>query len=162
LNASTARTLILGLGNPILRDDAVGLHVARQVRADLGSDPNLEVVEESVGGLRLMERMIGFDRAIVIDALRSGAAPGTVVTLDARTMRTQHSASSHDVNLPTALALGRRSGARLPADDQIVIIAVEVVDVETFGEELTEAVAAAVPRAAARVLAVLGREKEVA
>jgi hydrogenase maturation protease len=77
-------------------------------------------------------------------------------------MRTQHSASSHDVNLPTALALGRRSGARLPADDQIVIIAVEVVDVETFGEELTEAVAAAVPRAAARVLAVLGREKEVA
>jgi hydrogenase maturation protease len=85
-----------------------------------------------------------------------------VLTLDPRDMRTQHSASSHDVNLSTALALGRRTGARLPADDQLQVIAVEVEDVETFDESMTEAVTAAVPRAVQRVLAIVDREKEAA
>lgn len=154
------QTLIIGLGNPLLRDDAVGLRVARQVAAALGGREDVEVTEETCGGLRLMERMVGFDRAILIDALRSGRPPGTVLTLDPRQVQTQHSASSHDVNLPTALALGRRTGARLPADDQLSVIAVEAEDVETFGEEMTAAVEAAVPRAAARVLTVLDQDKE--
>lgn len=155
------RTLVIGLGNPILRDDAVGLRVAREVRAALGDRTDVEVAEEACGGLRLMERMVGFDRAILIDAICSGRPPGTVLTLDPRDMRTQHSASSHDVNLPTALALGRRTGARLPADDQLDVIAVEAEDVFTFGEDMTVAVTEAVPRAAARVLTMLDREREV-
>lgn len=154
------RTLIIGLGNPLLRDDAVGLHVARQVRTALGDRTDIEVVEEACGGLRLMERMVGFDRAILIDAIRSGRPSGTIVTVDPREMRTQHSASSHDVNLPTAMALGRRTGARLPPDDRLMVIAVEAEDVETFGEMMTPAVEAAVPRAAQQVLAVLERERE--
>ncbi len=154
------RTLIIGLGNPLLRDDAVGLHVARQVRAALAGRDDAEVVEESCGGLRLMERMVGYDRAILIDAIRGDRAPGTVLTLDPREVHTQHSASAHDVNLPTALALGRRTGARLPSDDQLRIIAIEVEDVENFGEEMTPAVEAAIPRAAAQVLAELDRERE--
>jgi hydrogenase maturation protease len=162
MGAVDSRTLIIGLGNPLLRDDAVGLHVARQVRTALGDASDIEVVEEACGGLRLMERMVGFDRAILIDAIRSGRPPGTVMTLDPRDMHTQHSASSHDVNLPTALALGRRTGARLPADDRLIVIAVEAEDVETFGEQMTEAVAAAVAPAAARVLAEVNRQKEAA
>jgi len=157
---TNARTLIIGLGNSLLRDDAVGLRVARQVRAALSGREDIEVAEEACGGLRLMERMIGFDRAILIDAIRSGRPPGTVRTLDPRDMRTQHSASSHDVNLPTALALGRRTGARLPADDRLSVIAIEAEDVETFGEEMTAAVEAAVPSAAARVLTVLAQDRE--
>jgi hydrogenase maturation protease len=157
---TSARTLIIGLGNSLLRDDAVGLRVARQVRAALSGREDIEVAEEACGGLRLMERMIGFDRAILIDAIRSGRPPGTVLTLDPRDMRTQHSASSHDVNLPTALALGRRTGARLPADDRLSVIAIEAEDVETFGEEMTAAVEAAVPSAAARVLTVLAQDRE--
>ena len=157
---TNARTLIIGLGNSLLRDDAVGLRVARQVRASLSGREDIEVAEETCGGLRLMERMIGFDRAILIDAIRSGRPPGTVRTLDPRDMRTQHSASSHDVNLPTALALGRRTGARLPADDRLSVIAIEAEDVETFGEEMTAAVEAAVPSAAARVLTVLAQDRE--
>lgn len=157
---TSPRTLIIGLGNPLLRDDAVGLQVARRVRAALAGRDDAEVVEESCGGLRLMERMVGYDRAILIDAIRGDRTPGTVLTLDPREVHTQHSASAHDVNLPTALALGRRTGARLPSDDQLRIIAIEVEDVETFGEEMTPAVEAAVPRAAAQVLAEFDRERE--
>jgi len=155
-----APTLIIGLGNPLLRDDAVGLRVAQHVRAVLAGREDVEVVEEACGGLRLMERMVGFDRAILIDAIRSGRPPGTVRTLDPHDMHTQHSASAHDVNLPTALAFGRRSGARLPADDSLKIVAIEAEDVETFGEDMTAAVEAAVPRAAARVLTVLDQDRE--
>ncbi|HKY83981.1 MAG TPA: hydrogenase maturation protease [Anaerolineales bacterium] len=157
---TSPRTLIIGLGNPLLRDDAVGLHVARRVRAALAGRDDAEVVEESCGGLRLMERMVGYDRAILIDAIRGDRTPGTVLTLDPREVHTQHSASAHDVNLPTALALGRRTGARLPSDDQLRIIAIEVEDVENFGEEMTPAVVAAIPRAAAQVLAEFDRERE--
>jgi hydrogenase maturation protease len=116
--------------------------------------------EEACGGLRLMECLIGHERAILIDAIRSGRPPGSVMTLDPREMDTQHSASTHDVNLPTALALGRRSGARLPSDDQLRVIAIEVEDVETFGEQMTPAVEAAVDRAAGQVLAELARQRE--
>jgi hydrogenase maturation protease len=158
-DASTP-TLIIGLGNPLLRDDSVGLRVARHVRDALAGRGDVEVVEEACGGLRLMERMVGFDRAILIDAIRSGRPPGTVLTLDPRDMPTQHSASSHDVNLPTALAFGRRTGARLPPDGSLKVVAVEAEDVETFGEELTAAVEAAVPLAAARVLTVLDQDRE--
>jgi hydrogenase maturation protease len=154
------RTLILGLGNPLLRDDAVGLRVARELRPALIGRADVEVGEETCGGLRLMERMVGYDRAILIDAIRSGRPPGTVLAVDPRQIPTQHSASSHDVTLPLALALGRRSGARLPSDDQLRVIAIEAEDVETFGEDMTAAVEAAVPRAAARVLAELDRPKE--
>ncbi|HMK08623.1 MAG TPA: hydrogenase maturation protease [Anaerolineales bacterium] len=157
-----SRTLIIGLGNPILRDDAVGLHVARRVQDALPSAAGIEVVQECVGGLRLMERMVGYDRALLIDARRSGRPPGTVQLLDPLDMTTQHSASSHDVNLATALAVGRRSGARLPADDQIRIVAVEVEDVETFSETMSPAVEAAVPAAADRVLRVIETEWEAA
>ena len=160
MHACAKRTLIVGLGNPLLRDDAVGLRVARQVRAALGDRADVEVVEEACGGLRLMERMVGYDRAILIDAIRSGRPPGSVMTLDPREIDTQHSASAHDVNLPTALALGRRSGARLPSDDRLSVVAVEVEDVETFGEQLTPAVEVAVERAAEQVLTELARQRE--
>ena len=67
------KTLILGLGNPLVTDDSVGLRVAEQLKPLLADRPEVEVAEDYWGGLRLMERMIGFDRAIVIDAICTGA-----------------------------------------------------------------------------------------
>ena len=61
-------------------------------------------------------------------------------------MPTQKSASAHDVNLPTALAFGRRAGVQLPADENIQLLGIEAQDVINFGDECTPAVAAAIPR----------------
>ena len=148
-------TLIIGLGNPLVTDDSVGLHVAAEVRARLTGRDDVEVVEDYWGGLRLMEQMAGFDRVIVIDAICSGAAPGTVHRLAVRDMPTQRSSSSHDMTLPTALELGRQAGLRLPPDEDILILGIEAADVTNFGETCTPAVAAAVPRAVALVIAAL-------
>ena len=141
------RTLVLGLGNPLLRDDSVGLRVAQALRPSLEGIPGLDVDEDYHGGLRLMERLVGYDRAIIIDAIRSGAPLGTCHLLNPLDMPTRHSASSHDMDLATALELGRRSGAYLPRTEDVFLVAVEVDDVETFGESLTPEVEAAIPAA---------------
>jgi len=144
--------LVLGLGNPILTDDGVGVRVARLLRAALPPDCDVEVDEVSVGGLRLMERMVGHRRVLIVDALLSGTAPpGTVRRLTLDDLRqasdTRHSRSPHDADLVTALDLGRRAGMTVP--EEVVFVAVEVENVVDFGEEPTPAVAAAIPLAAA-------------
>ncbi len=150
------KTLVLGLGNPLVTDDSVGLRVAAQLRPLLENRPEIEVSEDYWGGLRLMERMVGFDRVIVIDAICTGAPPGTLHCLTPASIATQRSASSHDVNLPTALALGRAAGLVLPGDDQIQLLGIEAEDVLTFGERCTPAVEAAIGPAVALVLDWLG------
>jgi hydrogenase maturation protease len=149
------KTLVIGLGNPIVGDDAVGLRVAQLLRDRLAGHPNVEVAEDYWGGLRLMERLVGYDRAVVIDAIQTGAPPGTIHRLHPGDIPTQRSASAHDVNLPTALELGRRAGQHLPDDASIVLIGVEVKDILDFGETLTPQVEAALPRAVEAVLAAL-------
>ena len=141
------KTILLGLGNPVLTDDAVGWRVVCSLQQRLRGRRDMDVKLCCRGGLGLMEQMIGYDRAIIVDAIRTGAPPGTVHRLGPRGIPTQSSASGHDVNLPTALELGRRIGAALPADDQIVVVGIEAQDVETFGAACTPAVAEAIPQA---------------
>lgn len=149
------RTLILGLGNPLLTDDSVGLRVVQELKPLLAGREDIQVDEDYWGGLRLMERLVGFDRAIIIDAIRTGAPPGTIHELSVDSIPTQHSASGHDVNLPTALALGRQTGAHLPASENILLVGIEAEDIITFSEDCTPQVQAAIPRAVETVMAAL-------
>lgn len=145
------RTIVIGLGNPVRADDGVGLAVARAVRARLQNEP-VEVAELWAGGMRLVESMVGYDRAIVVDALDSGRwPPGSLRRLDLDDLRASRTtACTHDTSLPAALELWRRVGAHLPRE--ISIWGIEVLDVNSFSEELTEPVARAVPGAAAAIL----------
>jgi hydrogenase maturation protease len=131
-------TVIIGVGNPVRRDDGVGLRVARELRGR-----GVDVVELCAGGLRIMESMAGYDRAVVVDAIESGGSAGSVYRFgEAQLPATRNTGSTHDGSLPSALALGRAAGLRIPAE--IRFWAVEAGDVETFGETLTPAVEAAV------------------
>ena len=68
----SSKTLILGLGNPILGDDGVGWKVADAVQTRLGTlKVPVEVDFASLGGLSLMERMLGYERVILIDTVKS-------------------------------------------------------------------------------------------
>ena len=157
------KTLVIGLGNPILTDDGVGVRVAYAVRDALASAAreDVAVTEAGVGGLHLMEMMVGYEQVILVDAIQTpGGKPGTIsrLTLDdiASAVPTQHSASTHDMNLPTALEMGHRLGLTLPGT--IEILAVEAEDVTTFGETCTPAVAAAIPVVTGLVLQLLKQE----
>ena len=149
------KTLVLGLGNPLVTDDSAGLRAAAELKALLSDRPDIEVDEDYWGGLRLMERMAGYDRAIVIDAIITGDPPGTIHHLTPNSIPTQRSASAHDLNLPTALAFGRQAGVPLPDDENILLVGIEVEDIVNFGEKCTPAVQAALPRVVEDVLQAL-------
>ena len=151
----SVRTLVLGLGNPILGDDGVGLRVVQELRSRLAEHTSVEIDEDYWGGLRLMERLIGFDRAIVVDAMFGGAPPGTVRVLTPNDLPTRHSTSAHDADLCTALELGRGAGAVLPNTEDIRLVAIEAAEVLTFSEHCTPEVEAGIERAVEAVLALL-------
>lgn len=137
------KTLILGLGNPILRDDGVGPRIAMELEGKL--DGNVTIAETCMAGLNLLDILAGYDRAIIIDAIKTeDGEPGRIYRLGIEDFKdTCHAASTHDVNLATALELGERLDMSLPR--RIDIVAIEVADTGCFGEELTPEVAAAVP-----------------
>jgi hydrogenase maturation protease len=152
------RTIVIGIGNPVLHDDSVGLKVAGLLREELRDSRHVAVTELHAGGIRLMEAMAGYDRAILVDAIQTeGGKPGSIYALEpADLARTRNIHSTHDGSLAVALELGRVAGIRLPSE--IRIWAVEAGDVESFSESLTEEVARAVPRVVESVIGHLEAE----
>ncbi len=162
-----AKTLVVGLGNPILSDDGVGVKVAYEVAEALPDRLQdwTTITEACVGGLRLMELMIGYQNAIIIDAfmpLDQKIVPGTIHRFSLEDLRalspTQHSASAHDTTLVTAIDAGRKLGLVLPED--VIIYAVEVENVLDFSETGTAAVDQVIPEVSRIVLAELEQLEE--
>jgi len=150
--------LVVGLGNPVLGDDGVGWHIAEQVQTEINRQNEMAEVDcLAVGGLRLMERLIGYDRVILVDAMTTGQhPPGHVVccTLDDLSNPSAgHLTSAHDTSLRTALQVGHSLDAPLPAE--ILTVTVEIEPTFDFSEMLTPPVAAAVEPAAQQVLRLL-------
>jgi len=152
------KTLLIGLGNPILTDDGVGVKVAYEVEKALKPNipEDITITEASVGGLRLMELLIGYDRVIIVDAImaKNNGKTGTFHRMTIDDLReispTQHSASAHDTSLVTALDAGVSMGFHLPKE--FSIYAIEVENILEFSEEPTPAVAAAIPKVTAAIL----------
>lgn len=148
------KTLVLGLGNPILTDDGVGIHAVRAAAARCAPVGGLAFAEASVGGLRLLDLLAGYDRVIVVDAIQTrDGQPGTIFRLGARHLQASlHSGSTHDLSLLGALDLGRRLGMRLPGEEGVTIVAIEIEEALTFGETCTPAVTRAIPQAVEAIL----------
>lgn len=151
------KRLVVGLGNPILTDDGVGIYVVRELaaRAPL---PGVDLAEACVGGLRLLDTIAGYERVILVDAIQTrGGTPGEIHRLHPNDLKVSlHAGSTHDLSLPGALAFGRGIGMTLPDDNNLTIIAIEAEDVLTFCEECTRTVSESIPRAIEAVLAELG------
>lgn len=156
-------TLVIGLGNPILGDDGVGWRVVdalerRLVRARLDrlAAGEVELDHLAVGGLRLMERLVGYDRVVLVDAVLASDRPGTITTAPLAEIVSRlhgHLDSAHDATLVEAISAGRALGAHLP--DEVTVVGVAVERVDEFGERLSPAVTAAVAPAVEAILAVL-------
>jgi len=146
LKKGIMKTIILGLGNPILSDDGVGNRVALELEDKLAQRQDVTVIETSLSGLSLIDLLAGYDKAIIVDAIQTaGGKAGQIYRLTPDAFNsTRHASSPHDVNFATALEFGSKLGMAMPK--QIVIYAVEVTDTSTFGEEFTPRVKQAIPK----------------
>jgi hydrogenase maturation protease len=166
------KTLIIGLGNPLLGDDGVGWKIAQEVEKEIdliparlspGEAGEITVECLALSGLSLMEQMIDYQNVILIDSLNTGKnAQGEVIALTLRELPDLtygHSASAHDASLNTALKMGRDMGLQLPDDENILVVAVEAAHVYEFTEQLSPEVAQAVPKAVETVINHLKRDR---
>jgi len=151
-------TVVIGIGNPVLSDDSVGLQVVRCVARRLQGVHGVQTRELYSGGMRLMEAMAGFHRAAIIDAiLTDGGKPGAVYSPAPNDLfPTRNAHSTHDGSLATAMELGRMAGLRLPGE--IRVWAIEARDVSRFSERLTTDVGRAVPVVVESVMRFLGAD----
>ena len=159
------KTIIIGLGNPILGDDGVGWKVADEVKKQLtsplsfrlkGEESQVDIEFLSLGGISLMEHLISYERAILIDALASDQEPGSILISELSEMPDYsafHITSAHDTSLLNALKLGKAMGADLPG--RITVVGIATNHIFDFSEELSMPVAQAVSKAAQIVIELL-------
>ncbi|MGD2064828.1 MAG: hydrogenase maturation protease [Dehalococcoidia bacterium] len=145
------KTLVLGIGNPILSDDGVGIRVAQEVGKKL-DDPQITVSETSAAGLSLLDSLIGYNNVIIIDAIQTkGGKAGQIYRMKPEDFSfAKHISSPHQINLVTALELGKVLNLAMP--QEISIFAVEAKDTTSFSEECTPEVEQAIPEAVKMVL----------
>jgi len=142
MSTADPNVLLIGVGNEYRSDDGAGLYAARAIREK--HLPDLVVKEESGEGAALMDAWDGFARVVVVDAVSSGAVPGTIHRLDAGVQSVPSKFfhySTHAFSVAEAVELARTIG-RLP--ESLVLFGIEG---ETYiaGSHLSRPVADALP-----------------
>ena len=141
------KTIVLGVGNLILGDDGVGVHVANELKKQI-KDPNITVDEAITGGMNLLDLILGYDKAVIIDAVKSEEyKEGTVKRIPISDFNTMHSCNPHDVSLSEAIKMAKKLGeTKIPSEIVVIGIILREIPCE-FGEKLSKDIAAAVPKA---------------
>ena len=147
------KTLVLGIGNSLLGDDGIGIHIARELAEKIDRD-DVTVRDVGTDGLNLLEVMMGYDRLIVIDAIvTENGDIGAVYCLKPEQLyaTSGFSVSPHHFNLATTLEIGRQLfPGEIPED--VTVFAIDTVEAAEITEEMTAKVREAIPLVVSRVL----------
>lgn len=131
------KVIILGIGNPLRSDDGVGIHVIEALRKE--SLPTGTDLLEGLTGLDIIGAIKGCDKVIIVDAIMTASEPGTIFKLslqDLSITKTLHHFSTHEMDFPSMLELGKKIFPGQIAED-ITIIAIQAEDVTTISEKCT-------------------------
>jgi len=154
--------LVLGIGNLLLKDEGVGVHVVRAIEArvaagDLALPEGVEVCDGGTLGMDLLDLIEDRRKVIVVDAVEADAAPATVLCFTAEDLARREAVdlSLHQLGLFEMLAMARYLGR---APQEVVIFGIVPKDMSP-GLELSAEVAAVVPEVIQRVLAEIAEGK---
>jgi hydrogenase maturation protease len=133
------RAVVLGIGNTILTDEAAGVRAAMALEGAYQIPDNVQVIDGGTSGMEMIEDLSDLDLLIVIDVVKTSAAPGTVVKIagDDIPVFFRRKLSPHQIALPDVLASLELLGT-MP--QEIVVLGVEPVSLE-LGMEMTPTVA---------------------
>ena len=145
-----ARTIVVGVGNPILGDDAVGILVVRELK-NRSKDFDIVIEEAYTGGLNLLDIIVGYDRAILVDAISlPDKKIGEVLLLDPKEIPSAHSTNPHNVSLKEALDIAARIKDWV-IPERMDLVAINIKPTFDFSSELSPEVEKAIPKAICEV-----------
>ena len=133
------KTLIIGLGNPIVGDDAIGIIVTEWLQKEIQNDIIDIKPDVSLSGIGLVELFRGYDRVIIVDSMFTGKfALGTVKVLTPdQFLSAQHTSDFHNMDFFTALDWGYQNFDDLPKRNKITIIGIEIQYIQEFSDTLS-------------------------
>ena len=137
--SATTDTLLIYLGNPIIKNDCIGIMIGRRLERDLDSQRNIDICEFVGSPLDLVTHFEGYQKVILVDSIMTGDLDIGTVVLFKEDEILDHAGnfhSLHGINLPEALALSKRLGMAMPS--RILLIGIEIGDADEFGETLYE------------------------
>ncbi|MGD2119657.1 MAG: HyaD/HybD family hydrogenase maturation endopeptidase [Chromatiales bacterium] len=151
------RTLVLGIGNTLLSDEGIGVHVLEALRASKTGADGVEYMDGGTLSFTLAEPIESCQQFIVIDAAELKSSPGTVRVFEAdemdRYITSGNKRSVHEVSLADVMSIALLSG-NLPQKRALVGIQPDNLD---WGEKPTEPVSAAIPAAIAEIESLIER-----
>jgi len=154
------KTIILGVGNQILGDDGVGVHVANELKKSV-KNPNIIIDEAITGGMNLLELILGYDKAIIIDAVKTdNGKKGDVKKIPLTEFSTIHSCNPHDVSLFEAIKMAKKMGeTKIPKEIIIIGILMKKIPCE-FSEKLSPEIQKSVPKAITLILNEIEKDRK--
>lgn len=141
------RAVVLGIGNTILTDEAAGVRAVEALERAYKVPANVQVIDGGTSGMEMIEDLSNLDFLIVIDVVKTGAAPGTVVKITGKDIPVffRKKLSPHQIALPDVLASLELLDT-MPKE--IIVLGVEPISL-ALGMEMTVTVAERVPHLAA-------------
>lgn len=132
------RSIIIGLGNPIVGDDAIAIKVMEHIRDTFSPIKNTKILADiSLAGLGLVELIRGYESVILVDSIQTGKnSVGTVLQLKPEEFSLAlHTSHYHNIDIFTALEFGNQMYDDVPKD--IKIIGIEIINPMEFSDDLS-------------------------
>jgi hydrogenase maturation protease len=148
--------MVMGVGNPLMRDEGIGPRVAEILMRSCVLDPPVEVVDAGTMGFTILDLIRGVDRLVIVDALdETGHAPGTVVLLTPEEIgENQVMHSLHDTRIVDVL----QAAELLDRAPETTVVGMQIDRIEQWVLDLSEPCAEALPTAVAAVLELLAAD----
>ncbi len=137
MNFDGKKAIVLGLGNDILCDDAIGIKVVQCLSEAEKQRENVDFKYTCEMGLALLDYIVGYDSLIIIDSIKTGKVlPGTVLEIGIDDVNCAGMTSPHFLGVKETVELGKKLGLSMPGS--IYIFAIEIEDPYTVSENLSE------------------------
>ena len=133
-------TLVLGLGNLIHQDDGFGVHAIQMLQTDPRIPHDVTLMDGGTQGMSLLPHISGYKRLLVIDAIDTGEAPGTLVRLEGEAcQRLPGKPSVHQLGFADLMIAMQLLG---DAPEEVVLLGVQPQSTEEWTDQLTPSVQA--------------------
>jgi hydrogenase maturation protease len=138
--APRKNTVVIGLGNPLMSDEGIGIHLIRKLSQYQDKFPSVEFIDAGTGGMNVLHLIANRKKAVIIDCAKMGKKPGTIERFEPADVQTTKKMMHFSLHEADILQIINLSGQLGECPDQIVIFGIEPESLE-MGQKLGKTLA---------------------